>query len=134
MSYRDLGYGKASMEEAIGDQVHMLMDRLESQILDKPADIRGQFNIAVLNSLWTVLTGEQVDIGDSKMNKIVNLMDEALRSSGETLRQLASVYPVFNDILDGLKVYRFNYIWGYVTKSIQETVSRLEGQREGPKE
>lgn len=122
------------MEEAISDQVHTLMDRLGSQFLDKPSDIRGQFNIAVLNSLWSVLTGEQVDIGDPKMNKIVSLMDEALRSSGETLRQLASSYPVFSDILDGLKVYRFNYIWGFITKSIQDTISQIESRGEGSKE
>ena len=82
------------MEETIGEQIERLCDYLESNHNNKTLNLRGHFNIAVLNSLWEIITGEQNDLEDKELTNIVELLDEVMGSGGSTLGQLSVIYPI----------------------------------------
>ena len=63
---RDLGFGKVGMEVLIAEEVSELLKHLES-FGENPVDVRNEFNIAILNALWTLLTGERLGYTDPKM-------------------------------------------------------------------
>ena len=44
------------------EQVKILGDVLEDKFCNIPFEPRGHFTIAVLNSLWTLLDGEQFEV------------------------------------------------------------------------
>ena len=67
-SLRDLGFGKSGMEVLIADEVNELCKQLESYG-GQPTDVRNEFNIAILNALWTILTNERLAYGDPKLKK-----------------------------------------------------------------
>ena len=69
---RDLGFGKAGMEVLITDEVNELLKHLES-FKENPIDVRNEFNIAILNALWTLLTSERLGYNDPKMRRYSRL-------------------------------------------------------------
>ena len=74
--FRNLGFGKQSMEQMIVEEVQELCSGLEATG-GNAIDIRNKFNIAILNSLWTVMSGERLDHKDPKLNKFVQLIDKS---------------------------------------------------------
>ena len=65
---KDLGFGKSSMEALIAEEVNELCKHLES-FGGKPIDVRNEFNIAILNALWTLSTSERLGYEDPKLRK-----------------------------------------------------------------
>ena len=53
---RDLGFGKSTMEDMISDEFHELRQVLESHGVE-PFYPRHDFHIAVLQSLWILVSG-----------------------------------------------------------------------------
>jgi len=58
---RDFGFGKSSMEDSILDEVDKLCEEI-SKFNDKELDIGLKMNISILNSLWSILTGERLPL------------------------------------------------------------------------
>ena len=121
-----MGYGKENMDKAVIEQFEILATKLETNNLNRPFYVDGLFNISVLNSLWVVATGEHVDIDNPKMKKIVSLISEAAKATGETPRLLAGSYPKFATFLEELKFYRFTYIWKFISGSIEDIIGQIE--------
>ena len=56
---RDFGFGKTSMEGLIHEEVEKMVEML-SQDTGKPTQLSLKLNIAIINALWKILTGEKV--------------------------------------------------------------------------
>jgi len=72
---RDFGFGKTSMEEMILDEAQELCDWLKLQG-GKPVELYRRFSLAVVNSLWRIITGERYDHQDEAL---VDIMDKLER-------------------------------------------------------
>ncbi len=88
---RDLGFGRNSMEETIRDEVDQLCRHLEKEE-GKAINIRNYFNIAVLNSLWSITTNEKLEYDDPKLQKIVYTLDKALQEFASPVNQIVLTY------------------------------------------
>ena len=88
---RDFGFGKASMEDTIVDEVDKLCDELQN-LEGSPFNIQRKLNISILNALWALLVGEKLQLKDPKLLNIVELLDRALRGQNPT-QALASMFP-----------------------------------------
>ena len=64
---RDFGLGKDSFEDIIEEEVDNLTNYIDQNFLNQPVDVSRLFNIAVLASLWRVISGDNLKIGDPKL-------------------------------------------------------------------
>lgn len=60
------------MEALISDEVKDMISWLKKNV-DKPVSINKKFNLAVLNSLWMIMTGQRYDHDDQEQ---LNMLDE----------------------------------------------------------
>ena len=58
------------MENMILDEVAELVDRLKKEG-GKPVVTQNRFNIAVLNALWTIISGERLKQDDPVLQEII---------------------------------------------------------------
>ena len=56
--FRDFGFGKSNMEELIREEILQFMNHLDTE-LNQPISLSHKFNISVVNSLWTIMTGKR---------------------------------------------------------------------------
>ncbi|CAG7734935.1 unnamed protein product [Allacma fusca] len=70
---RDFGFGKNYMESLILDEVDELIEWLKSQE-GKPVSINRKFYLAVINSLWTILSGKRYSHTDPKLGRVFELL------------------------------------------------------------
>ena len=56
--------GKGALEDMIEDEVENLLTHMEVVHLNKPVDVRRMFNISSLSSLWKIISGETLTIGN----------------------------------------------------------------------
>ena len=61
---RDLGYGKTSMEILVQEEIDKCIEMLRQEA-GKPTQLNLKLNIAILNALWKLLTGEKVKLKSS---------------------------------------------------------------------
>ncbi|CAG7817746.1 unnamed protein product, partial [Allacma fusca] len=66
---RDFGFGKNYMEGLIQEEVDELLDRLKSEGTD-PVSLNNKFTLAVVNSVWTIVTGKRFGQSDPKLQRI----------------------------------------------------------------
>ena len=64
---KDFGYGKAALENIIEEEVDNLINHIDTNFLNEPLDVDTFFNIAVIASLWRVISGEVLKVGDPKL-------------------------------------------------------------------
>ncbi|CAG7723409.1 unnamed protein product [Allacma fusca] len=66
---RDFGFGKNSMEGLVLEEVDELLGWLKSQG-NNPVCLNTKFNLAVVNSLWRIITGSRFSQSDPKLQGI----------------------------------------------------------------
>lgn len=72
---RDFGFGRKTMEELIMQDVEDILDGLNAKCEEKESfTATNFFNAAVVNSLWTIMTGTKLGHGNPKINAIVKLL------------------------------------------------------------
>ena len=74
---RDFGFGKTSMEDTLLDEVEKLCNEY-SKVEGTPMCLDNTMNLSVINSLWSILTGEKLPIMDPKLVKIVSDFNASL--------------------------------------------------------
>ena len=89
---RDFGFGKSSMEDSILDEVDKLCEEI-SKFNDKELDIGLKMNISILNSLWSILTGERLPLNDPKLQDIVKKFNDFFGKSSDASEDIASFLP-----------------------------------------
>jgi len=71
---RDFGFGKTSMEEMILEEGAELCDWLRDQG-GAPIELNRRFSLAVINSLWRMVTGERHEQGDESLIEILDKLE-----------------------------------------------------------
>ena len=89
---RDFGFGKSSMEDTILDEVDKLCEEI-SKFNGKELDIGLKMNISILNSLWSILTGEKLPLNDPKLQDIVKKFHDFFVKSSDPSAAIASTLP-----------------------------------------
>lgn len=72
---RDFGFGKSSMEGIILDEVKEVLDYFREK-KGVAIKIEDRFNIATLNALWTLLTGNRLTQDDPKLANLQKAFHE----------------------------------------------------------
>ncbi len=88
---RNLGFGKNSMENMMNEEINEFCKHIEKRD-GQPINIRYEFNIAVLNSLWAVVLNERLEYDDPKLQKLVLLMDKTFQEFANPLNLLLFMY------------------------------------------
>lgn len=94
---KDFGFGKASMEILINEEVVQFMEYIDEQSQSGPIAVANMFNIAVLNILWQIVAGQRFDYNDKALNELVTMMNEAILSAG-IKPSLALIFPFLRTI------------------------------------
>ena len=68
---RDFGFGKTSMEALIQEEIEKCVEVLSGEA-GKTTQIGLKMNIAILNALWAILTGEKVRFLSSSTNSYIS--------------------------------------------------------------
>ena len=93
---RDLGFGKTSMEEQMAEEVAE-MCRLFQETNGQPVDCTLRFNLAVVNSLWKMLTNEKLKQDDEKLKAMLEKIKECMAKSESPLASIAMAYvPMYH--------------------------------------
>jgi len=98
---RDLGFGKASMEDLMNNEANKLVEALRNKHEGKVMQLNLQMNISIVNALWVVISGEQLALDDPKLLSIVNSIDELLRSDDQPNLFLMAVSPWLVETFSG---------------------------------
>ena len=76
------------MESLIHSEVEALCNELRKDIASTASEgaegginIRHRFNISVINALWTMITGDRVDLNNPDLLSLVKRMDRLASSS-----------------------------------------------------
>ncbi len=62
------------MDELIQDEVKDFNSFLEHDKIDRPMSVKDMFNIPILSSLWTIVTGKRASRSDSTMVHLTESM------------------------------------------------------------
>ena len=78
---KDFGFGKASLETLLDEEVLKLCQHLRNKSEDGlvPVSLIQPLKVVIISILWTILFGEQRALNDPKLSKLINLIDEGLR-------------------------------------------------------
>jgi hypothetical protein len=44
-------------------------------------DLSGTFNVSIINALWSLITGDKLDLEDAKSNKVVSSLNHLVRNA-----------------------------------------------------
>lgn len=72
---RDRGFGKSAMEHAVLTEIEKFFEVVEKQLKNEEdqqssCDLNKDLSVAVVNSLWSILTGQKIAHGDKRVRKI----------------------------------------------------------------
>ena len=71
---KNLGVGKVALEDMIEEQIDDLICHIDEKCLNKPIDVSNLFNTFVLASLWRIIGGETIKIGDVKVRHLLEMV------------------------------------------------------------
>ena len=77
---RDFGFGKASMESALNEEVQKLIEFMRPK-MNQPLSLGKPMSITTLNALWSILTGEKLELDDPKLNDTLDAFEKFLRNA-----------------------------------------------------
>jgi hypothetical protein len=73
---RDCGFGKSRMEDYIIDEVRDTLDWLKSMNGKPIENIKYKLSLAVVSSLWTIISGQRVPHDDPFLSMMANGISE----------------------------------------------------------
>ena len=68
---RNFGFGKAALEDIIEEEIDNLFEHIDQNYLNQPVEVSRFFHIAVLSSLWRIISGEHLKVGDPKLEYVL---------------------------------------------------------------
>ncbi len=91
---KNLGFGKKSMEDVVVEEVTILCEHLET-LKGKPVNMRNEFNISILSTLWQILSNERLDRDNEDLKELVKMIDMIFRTrSNLAFRIAVKLMPV----------------------------------------
>ncbi|XP_035709560.1 methyl farnesoate epoxidase isoform X2 [Folsomia candida] len=131
---RDFGFGRKSMESIIAEEAVELAERLQSHC-GKPMSIQMAFNAAILNALWSLLTGERFKQDDPDLAATLNILTTSVQENN-TIQGVATFLPFIAKWFPNLSGYTrmmrdvplvTDFVWKtipYHEETFQEGVKR----------
>ena len=101
---KNLGFGKSAMEETIEQEVGELCCFLEQDKL-KAIDVRHKYNIAVLNTLWRIVSSERMMYTDKRLNAMLARLDAFFKNAGSPIGYIMNNSPLLMNIFKHLNVF-----------------------------
>ena len=93
---RDFGFGKSALEEIIEEEIDNFFEHIDANFLNQPVDVRRFFNVAVLASLWRIISGESLKVGDPRLEKLVEMVHSIIEEFGNPLVLVSTnIRPLF---------------------------------------
>ncbi|OCT83135.1 cytochrome P450 2D17 [Xenopus laevis] len=89
---RDLGMGKKSLEERVGEEAGYLCAAFQSH-QGCSFDPHVLLNTAVSNVICSITFGERFEYDDQKFQKLLSLNEEIVKSESGTMPQVLSLFP-----------------------------------------
>ena len=111
---RDFGYGKDTMENTIEEEIDNLFQHIDSHWLDTPLDVSRFFNISALASLWRIISGEQLQLEDPKLIKLLTYNQQMISDFADPLTTIS---------LTSIPIYKFVESLGLL--SVVENISNI---------
>ncbi|ODN05582.1 Methyl farnesoate epoxidase [Orchesella cincta] len=104
---RDMGFGKRSMEGMMHEQVCEVRKYLKKNV-NKTLYLKPILELAVINSLWAVMTSEKYDIEDPAKRQVMMILTEGIAEQNilgiaAFLPWLAKLAPDYTGYSKGLK-------------------------------
>lgn len=76
---RSFGFGHRKMEDHLITEAEDLVKFLHKQSLVGPVPMHSAFDIAVINSLWSMFAGRRFEYDDQKLKEILQVTHDAFR-------------------------------------------------------
>lgn len=73
---RDFGFGKNTMENLIMDSAQELIEWIRNEDGHPLQTLQTRLSLAVLSSLWTIVSGQQFSQSDPKLTELLNALQE----------------------------------------------------------
>ncbi|CAL8107080.1 unnamed protein product [Orchesella dallaii] len=103
---RDFGFGKSSMETLIMNEVTEFIDGLDASNGKSIDNIQHRFSVAVVNALWTIVSGERYSHQDPKLSHLTSQVTKSFDAATNT-GGLILFAPWVKHILPQLSGYNF---------------------------
>ncbi|OXU31223.1 hypothetical protein TSAR_014757 [Trichomalopsis sarcophagae] len=127
--FKVFGLGGEVMNQRLVSEAQSLVDFLEASGKEGPVPMHTAFDIAVLNSLWTMLAGHRFEYDDHKLNEILAVVHKVFKLT-DTVGGVMSHMPFlrfvvpelsgFNELMSNLQK-----LWGFIGLEIDEHESSL---------
>jgi len=72
---RDFGFGKTVMQDLILDEVKEVIEWMKKEE-GNPVVVKRKFGLAVLNSLWTIVSGKRFSQDDARLQNLMNTLEQ----------------------------------------------------------
>ncbi|CAG0894273.1 unnamed protein product [Cyprideis torosa] len=79
---RDSGFGKTSLNDTATEDVLEVV-RIFKEKLGKPIDVGWDLNIAIIRTLWRIVSGIEWGHDDPRIHKLFGMVNDALEGAGE---------------------------------------------------
>lgn len=99
---RDFGLGKSVLEDIIEEEVDNLIEHIDNNCLNEPIDVISFFHISVLASLWRIISGEHLKIGDPNLEHLIDLIQTLIKEFGNPLVDVSMNYVWMFKLLNKL--------------------------------
>jgi len=99
---RDFGFGKSSMEDMIKGEAHKLIEDLKKD-LGLPTILDYKLNVAILNSLWVMLVGEELNPENASHRAAMESLNNLVKQR-DSLSSLAQIFPFL------IKMFPMHYL------------------------
>lgn len=82
---RDLGFGRTSSEGLIREEIEDLTQEIRAhQLAHGSVDLKGLFNLSLINILWALVGGERFRRDDTRLAHLLDIVDNFVRSADFT--------------------------------------------------
>ena len=128
---RDFGFGKSEMEDAILDEVEKLSTELHKGV-GIPKSLGNALNLSILNALWSILVGENLSLKDPKLLKIVESLNDFVRTSSG-LNRWVNMLPYPRMLLlfkNKLKINVLEEVFKGISDMIEEQIVKHKDTRD----
>jgi cytochrome P450 len=120
---RNFGYGKAALEDIIEEEIDNLIEHIDQNYLNQPVEVSRFFNIAVLSSLWRIISGEHLKVGDPKLEHLVETVSNMAKEFGRPELVVSMNYPYLFSILHYFGVLKFLSYTNTLFDFVMDTIS-----------
>nr|QST15082.1 CYP370C13 protein [Diaphanosoma celebensis] len=146
---RDFGFGKSSLQGLVQSEIAELLSHLEENA-GRPIQLSNRFNVAVVNALWSITTGQRFSQDDPEVKKRVEQLTRTISSIGLVgtlttffpfLSKIGPVKKQVNDALDNIHLmkkmvlnvmesHKSSHSAGDESDFIHSFLERMNGERD----